>query len=202
MKTQTESMQPTSLESRFTRSVYNAYVRSPKQPPLVFQARAPGSGPLEGVDVVRCRRNGLANAWSVLHTINAASHVTAECLAPALDGLRAWLQGDDGGTRPTRTGLPPKYIKQVKTDCVVLQGMPRKFRDNLERLVHNTYPDGKPKFRHEKTTKPLQGKHAPPCMQCRPAAHCLAGRSLLLTGLPGTGKTHLARIIDQAAGAR
>ena len=62
MKTQTESMQPTSLESRFTRSVYDAYVRSPKQPPLVFQARAPGSGPLEGVDVVRCRRNGLANA--------------------------------------------------------------------------------------------------------------------------------------------
>ena len=44
MKTQTESMQPTSLESRFTRSVYDAYVRSPKQPPLVFQAQAAGSG--------------------------------------------------------------------------------------------------------------------------------------------------------------
>ena len=41
MKTQTESTQPTSLESRFTRLVYDAYVRSPKQPPLVFQARAP-----------------------------------------------------------------------------------------------------------------------------------------------------------------
>ena len=49
-------------------------------------------------------------------------------------------------------GLPPKYIWQVKTDCVVLQGMPRKFRDNLERLVHNV--DGKPKSA-TKTTKPL-----------------------------------------------
>ena len=161
MKTQTESTQPTSLESRFTRSVYDAYVRSPKQPPLVFQARAPGSGPLEGVDVVRCRRNGLANApfplpifcpadnieparpghladlsfvdlqnrgrdapvtllpyvgpgwypkvsldymlrcgvaqWSdVLHTMNAASHVTAECLAPALDVMeQAWPDGEE-----------------------------------------------------------------------------------------------------------
>ena len=88
-------------------------------------------------------------------------------------------------------GLPPKYIKQVKTDCVVLQGMPRKFRDNLERLVHNTYPDGKPKFRHEETTKPLRGKTD----VADAVAHCLAGRSLLLTGLPGTGKTHLARTI-------
>ena len=264
MKTQTESMQPTSLESRFTRSVYDAYVRSPKQPPLVFQARAPGSGPLEGVDVVRCRRNGLANApfplpifcpadnieparpghladlsfvdlqnrgrdapvtllpyvgpgwypkvsldymlrcgvaqWSdVLHTMNAASHVTAECLAPALDVMeQAWPEGEEhmaklavnsmiglmahdsnkaytlrsssneldatgadtrqvfyvgegryvwdfittrsihnnGTLRPIHDcvlgfeatmvahirrelGLPPKYIKQVKTDCVV-----------------------------------------------------------------------------------
>ena len=28
-----------------------------------------------------------------------------------------------------------------------------------------------------------------------PVGHCLAGNSLLLTGLPGTGKTHLARTI-------
>ena len=28
-----------------------------------------------------------------------------------------------------------------------------------------------------------------------PVSHCLAGNSLLLTGLPGTGKTHLARTI-------
>ena len=34
-----------------------------------------------------------------------------------------------------------------------------------------------------------------------PISHCLAGNSLLLTGLPGTGKTHLARTIGEAARA-
>ena len=83
-------------------------------------------------------------------------------------------------------GLPPKYIKQVKTDCVVLQGMPRKFRDNLERLVHNTYPDGKPKFRHEETTKPLRGKHAPPARRrSRQQGRRLDGRGRPCGALPG-----------------
>ena len=246
----------------------------------------PGWYPKVSLDhMLRC---GVAQWSDVLHTMNAASHVTAECLAPALDVMeQAWPEGEEhmaklavnsmiglmahdsnkaytlrsssneldatgadtrqvfyvgegryvwdfittrsihnnGTLRPIHDcvlgfkatmvarirrelGLPPKYIKQVKTDCVVLQGMPRKFRDNLERLVHNTYPDGKPKFRHEETTKPLRGKHAPPCMQAEPparaagwtdvadpVAHCLAGRLVLLTGLPGTGKTHLARTI-------
>ena len=34
-----------------------------------------------------------------------------------------------------------------------------------------------------------------------PISHCLAGNSLLLTGLPGTGKTHLARTSGEAARA-
>ena len=280
MKTQTESMQPTSLESRFTRSVYDAYIRSPKQPPLVFQARAPGSGPLEGVDVVRCRRNGLANApfpgrqhragaaraprrplvcgpaksgarcprdaaalrgaglvpegLAGLHAAlrrgavvrRAPHHVTAERLAPALDvmeqawpegeacselddrahgarqqqgvhaaqqqqragrdrgrhqagilrrrrpvrvglhhhplnpqqrdaaphpRLRARLRGDDGGTHPTRTG-PSAKVHQAGENG--LRGAAGHAAEVPERLVHNTYPDGKPKFRHEETTKP------------------------------------------------
>ena len=35
-----------------------------------------------------------------------------------------------------------------------------------------------------------------------PTSHCLAGNSLLLTGLPGTGKTHLARTIAAARAGR
>ena len=49
----------------------------------------------------------------------------------------------------------------------------------------------------------LQGHHFEPEIQAwerveDPVAHCLQGRSLLLTGLPVTGKTHLARrIVEQ-----
>ena len=61
-KTLRESAQPTSLESRVAPGVME-YVRSPKLPPLVFEAQACAKDALYvGVDVVRCRRNGLANA--------------------------------------------------------------------------------------------------------------------------------------------
>ena len=61
-KTLRESAQPTSLESRVAPGVME-YVRSPKLPPLVFEAQTCAKDTLYvGVDVVRCRRNGLANA--------------------------------------------------------------------------------------------------------------------------------------------
>ena len=61
-KTLRESAQPTSLESRVAPGVME-YARSPKLPPLVFEAQACAKDALYvGVDVVRCRRNGLANA--------------------------------------------------------------------------------------------------------------------------------------------
>ena len=61
-KTLRESAQPTSLESRVAPGVME-YARSPKLPPLVFEAQACKRDALYvGVDVVRCRRNGLANA--------------------------------------------------------------------------------------------------------------------------------------------
>ena len=61
-KTLRESAQPTSLESRVAPGVME-YVRSPKLPPLVFEAQTCAKdSAYVGVDVVRCRRNGLANA--------------------------------------------------------------------------------------------------------------------------------------------
>ena len=79
---------------------------------------------------------------------------------------------------------PPRYLAQVKTDCLLTQ----------------------PVYRVEET-RPLLGSSRAPCMEAErpkqrrwngvddPISHCLAGNSLLLTGLPGTGKTHLARTI-------
>ena len=65
-KTLRESAQPTSLESRVAPEVME-YARSPKLPPLVFETQACAASRKRdalyvGVDVVRCRRNGLANA--------------------------------------------------------------------------------------------------------------------------------------------
>ena len=104
----------------------------------------------------------------------------------------------------------PSYIKCVKTDCVVVQQLPKKHQHLLQELQDLKHPDGSQVYRVEEV-KPLQGyyrepqlpEHAmPPELEWTdipdPLTHCLAGGSLLLTGLPGTGKTHLARKIVAA----
>ena len=62
-KTLLQTIQPTSLESRFNPRACEAYLWSPKLPPLVFEVHAPRKTvPCVGIDVARCRKNGLANA--------------------------------------------------------------------------------------------------------------------------------------------
>ena len=74
--------------------------------------------------------------------------------------------------------VPVRYLKFLKTDCLGLQDLPKKYWPAVERLTRLRHPDW------ERVEDPV--------------AHCLQGRSLLLTGLPGTGKTHLARrIVEQ-----
>ena len=100
---------------------------------------------------------------------------------------------------------PPRYLAQVKTDCLLTQRLPKRFAERLRALEALRHPDGTPVYRVEET-KPLLGSRAPRMEAERPKQrrwngvddpvnHCLAGNSLLLTGLPGTGKTHLARTI-------
>ena len=100
---------------------------------------------------------------------------------------------------------PPRHLAQVKTDWLLTQRLPKRFTERLRALEALRHPDGTPVYRVEET-KPLLGSRAPrmeaECPKQRrwngvddPISHCLAGNSLLLTGLPGTGKTHLARTI-------
>ena len=94
----------------------------------------------------------------------------------------------------------------MKTDCLLTQRLPKRFTERLRALDALRHPDGTPVYRVEET-KPLLGSSRAPRMEAErpkqrkwneaddPVNHCLAGNSLLLTGLPSTGKTHLARTI-------
>ena len=100
--------------------------------------------------------------------------------------------------------VPVRYLKFLKTDCLGLQDLPKKYWPAVERLTH---PDGTPVYRCEQVEQ-LRGHHFEPEIQAwppqrsgwerveDPVAHCLQGRSLLLTGLPGTGKTEAGDVVQ------
>ena len=95
---------------------------------------------------------------------------------------------------------PPRYLAQVKTDCLLTQRLPKRFTERLRALEA---------LRHRTARRSTAWKRRSRCWAAGrrawrqrrwngvddPISHCLAGNSLLLTGLPGTGKTHLARTI-------
>ena len=60
LKTSLENSHATALESRFSPAACETYVNSPRLPPLVCGLQKWNED--RGVDVVRCRKNGLANA--------------------------------------------------------------------------------------------------------------------------------------------
>ena len=106
--------------------------------------------------------------------------------------------------------VPRRYLKCLKTDCLVMQDVPKKHRPAIERLLQMSHRDGTPMYRCEGVTG-LQGCYREPSMEAElirekvpwrhvedPVSHCLDGESLLLTGFPGCGKTHLAKKIVEA----
>ncbi|CAE7558183.1 unnamed protein product [Symbiodinium natans] len=317
-KTALEFSHPTTLESRFSRRAYKAYVESPRLPPLVFHLNSHKPDRIcHGVDVVRCRKNTLANAkfpvpvfcpkdnvepareghladltyvelkqdrrcavlrrlpyvgrgwyskpaaaymlergvatWAdFAWSLDATAHVDQESVAQALQQMEeAWPEGEEhyaklsvnalgaqhGGMhwdhiyvtqllsnkscrpihdfvmaseyvavariRDALATVPPKYLKAIKTDCVVFQDLPKKYQPLLDGLVRKKHrrharvpvrggqgprgPVPEPVHRSGAREQPVQ-------LEAR-GGPGLEGESLLLTGYPGTGKTHLARQI-------
>ena len=104
--------------------------------------------------------------------------------------------------------VPPRYVVALKTDCLVFQDLPKKFLPAVRELTARKHQDGTPVYRFEEC-KRLEGEYREPRIEAPyltcygpewrsvedPLLHCLNGKSLLLSGMPGTGKTHLARQI-------
>ena len=73
------------LESRFNRRAWDAYVLSPKPPPLVFQPERPGAEDVPNceIDIVRCRRSALfapaCKSWPVFCSLDSIHEVGTNC---------------------------------------------------------------------------------------------------------------------------
>ena len=62
-KTALESKQDCRITNLFNKKAFDEYAQSPRLPPLVFEIHSSERDkPYVGIDCVRCRKNGLANA--------------------------------------------------------------------------------------------------------------------------------------------
>ena len=52
---------------------------------------------------------------------------------------------------------PPRYLAQVKTDCLLTQRLPKRFAERLRALEALRHPDGTPVYRVEETKPLLSG---------------------------------------------
>ena len=115
--------------------------------------------------------------------------------------------------RHLTANIDQRYVRQLKTDCVLFQDVPQKHRKTLERVAEETtYEDGTPVYRlltESDQLKPLLGvdcerlpmaaREPEPLSPFRTIAkedleaRVLSGESVLITEMPGVGKTFLAR---------
>ena len=104
----------------------------------------------------------------------------------------------------------PVHDYIMGAEYVAVARIRQAYRPAVERLLKMSHRDGTPVYRYEEVTG-LKGQYREPSMEAEPMRvkapwrrvedplnHCLDGESLLLTGFPGTGKTHLAKRIVEA----
>ena len=112
--------------------------------------------------------------------------------------------------RQALADVPRRYLKSIKTDCLVTQDVPEEVPARRGAFAADVAPG-----RHARLSLRgggrAEGQYREPSMEAEPirakppwrrvedpVSHCLDGESLLLTGFPGTGKTHLAKKIVEA----
>ena len=63
--------------------------------------------------------------------------------------------------------VPKRYLKCLKTDCLVMQDVPKKHRSAIERLLRLSHRDGTPVYRCE-PREGLRGQCREPRMEAEP----------------------------------
>ena len=99
----------------------------------------------------------------------------------------SWRQGAEytavARVRRALAEVPKRYLKCLKTDCLVMQDVPKKHRSAIERLLRLSHRDGTPVYRCE-PTEGLRGQYREPRMEAEPikekssggSSHTLPGR--------------------------
>ena len=70
--------------------------------------------------------------------------------------------------------VPRRYLKCIKTDCLVMQDVPNKYRPAVERLLKMSHRDGTPVYRYEQVTG-LKGQYREPSIERSPSEPNRAG---------------------------
>ena len=108
-KTLLHSSRAACLESRVCRSVHEAYVQSPRPPALVCElAKCDPDRICHGVDVVRCRKNALANATFPLPVFRSLDSVE-----PSRDGHLTYVELHRDDRQALLRKLP--YLARLET---------------------------------------------------------------------------------------
>ena len=63
--------------------------------------------------------------------------------------------------------LDKRYIAQIKTDCVLLQNVPKKHLERVKAIANKQFSDGSNMFRFEENLESLIGVYEPPSI-CSP----------------------------------
>ena len=109
-------------------------------------------------------RGGMA--WDFVYARRLLSNGTYRLIHDAVLGFEHCMVA-----KARRTlDAPPRYLAQVKTDCLLTQRLPKRFTERLRALEALRHPDGTPVYRVEET-KPLLGSSRAPRMDAERPKH-------------------------------
>ena len=180
----------------------------------VFYSVLSSHEPLDGIgsNFTQYFGYGPESDWNFCHDFIYTKHVLDNA---STRPIHDWVMGHEyvivSKIRRLCSTIDSRHFKQVKTDCVLFQGVAKKNLHILQKAAEERYEDGSPVYRflgEDDGLKPLLSNCERMPMEARAPEdlpeweaiaadnleeHVLAGRSIFISGYPGTGKTYIAR---------